>query len=76
MYKKITMALAIAAILTAYTATLVMSNQAFAAQSNGILQGQQHFFRPLPGNLLHTQDAKLGKTLANAGLGCNPWDPC
>jgi hypothetical protein len=35
MYKKITMALAIAAILTAYIAALVLSNQAFAQSAAG-----------------------------------------
>jgi hypothetical protein len=90
MYKKITMALAIATILTA--SALTMSNQAFAEkdvfpggglQSSQPGQEAQHDVGQVLGGI-HTTIHNIlgGSTTRDHGdhgdlLGCgNPWDPC
>jgi hypothetical protein len=82
MYKKITMALAIAAILTA--SALTMSNQAFAQQAEkgnigSAAQTPIHFL----GKILAGPEAQLGlnhilegqQASVSHNLGCSPWDP-
>jgi hypothetical protein len=81
MYKKITMALAITTILTAYISALVLSNQAFAQSTGQVSTGRALIENVLTqvGKALTGHEAQLGKVLGGGnrmiGLGCTPWDP-
>jgi hypothetical protein len=62
MYRKITMGLTIAAILTAYISTLTLSSQAFAeeAQAGKIVAGEE----AQAGKIVAGEEAQAGKIVA------------
>jgi hypothetical protein len=84
MYKKITMVLTMATILTAFISALVLSNQAFAQHTGQVSTGRSLIGNVLTqvGKVLTGHEAQLGKVLGGGnrmiGLGCvwNPFDPC